>query len=585
MVKRYTISLSLVGALVLSSHTPCVAQSMSSGVPTQISVGLGNTQADGRSSEVAVSPNSGIAAFSSAASNLVEGDTNQVDDIFVRASNGVITRESVSSDGVQADGKSGSPALSQVTANGAYGIAFVSQASNFVSGMSSQELGIDQVYLRLPHIKKTILISRAYPESGFVAAVGTCGQPQVVALDNGTTFYVAFHSNAFNLVSGAVPPPNVNGYRPNRIFFATVTVNGQEAKVEKLDAFTGVNGVQADGELREPVLSGYADKMLFRTDARNLGWSNPNGVFNVAEAVKGGAVSLISKGPVDGAPGDRFSDSPAMNFSGTVYVFRTLASNIFGATPNNPSLVSYSTESKTYALINTNADGVRGDSVVHEGVKLDPKGRLVTFVDFSSNYLPAGVDTNNRDDVFVKDIKTGQIVRVNAAAGGAQEVDGKIGGAVLGTLGYSSQTATVGFLSSSSILRQVGSGQDLEVYRSLLTFSTPKLDKNTTLEAPPDVVAGVKKLTLTFQKFSASATVSSLSYVSSMATKVSYEAQLTNTTSKKKLKVVSTRNRVVLKNLTPGQYSVRYRVIGTPSKGKKITTKFSPSVTATVAAK
>lgn len=560
-----------------------VAQSMSAGTPVQVSVGLNNSPADGGSNDVTLSPNSGILAFRSAASNLVPDDTNQTDDIFLRSASGTLTRESVSSAGAQADGYSYAPSLSQVTPSGAYGLVFLSRATNLVPGLSGQELQHAQVYLRLPHLKKTILISQAYAGSGFVGAVGTSRTAQVVALGDGDKFMVAFDSNAFNLVQNGVPAPNTpNGQRLSRIFIATVSVTKGEPLLAKMEVFTGLKGGQADGDIEQPVLNGFGDKLLFRTNAKNLGWSNPDGVYQIAAATKGGPLELVSKGNIDGAAGSRFSDSAAMSFDGSLYVFRTHAPNIFDGSPDHPSIVSYSPKTKLYTLINTNSLGERGNGTAYEHVRLDPKGRLLAFVDTSDNYLPAGADTNGREDIFVKDLENQRIVRVNVGAGGVQDTGDIRGGAVIGTLGYANQTATAGFYSSSSDLRQVAGGNYVEAYRSLITFSAPVLDTNTKIETPPDVSVSAKKLTLTFQKFGTGASVSSLDNVHNLATKASYEAQLTNSSTKKKLKVISTKNRVTLRNLTPGSYTIKYRVIGTTSKGKKITTKYSPTASATI---
>lgn len=68
-------------------------------------------------------------AFVSAAPNLVPGDTNLSDDIFVHdTKNRATTRVSVASDGTQANSRSGTPSIS---ANGRY-VAFHSQADNLV---------------------------------------------------------------------------------------------------------------------------------------------------------------------------------------------------------------------------------------------------------------------------------------------------------------------------------------------------------------------------------------------------------------------------------------------------------------------
>jgi Tol biopolymer transport system component len=80
-------------------------------------------------------------AFASRASNLVPGDTNGVMDIFVHdLQSGATTRVSVSSGGAEANGFSSDPAIS---GNGRY-VAFASHSNNLAGG---DTLGFDYVYV------------------------------------------------------------------------------------------------------------------------------------------------------------------------------------------------------------------------------------------------------------------------------------------------------------------------------------------------------------------------------------------------------------------------------------------------------
>lgn len=82
-------------------------------------------------------------AFTSYATNLVSGDTNAVADIFVRdRTTDTTTRESVSTAGVQSDDHSNAPKMS---ASGQY-FSFVSGATNLVSGDSN---GTNDAFVRV----------------------------------------------------------------------------------------------------------------------------------------------------------------------------------------------------------------------------------------------------------------------------------------------------------------------------------------------------------------------------------------------------------------------------------------------------
>ena len=75
------------------------------GRTVRASVASDGTQADGGSLAAALSGDGRYLTFNSIATNLVDGDTNMQDDVFVRdLVSGRTTRVSVSSDGVESDG-------------------------------------------------------------------------------------------------------------------------------------------------------------------------------------------------------------------------------------------------------------------------------------------------------------------------------------------------------------------------------------------------------------------------------------------------------------------------------------------------
>lgn len=581
MARSTCTVLMMVTLLAGVSTTVASAQTFVAGVPTQISMAPNNTAPDSDSDDPVLSPNANLVVFKSSASNLVSDDTNQVTDIFVRGADGVITRQNVSSAGVQANQFSRDPAVTQTEPNGSYGIAFVSGASNLVPGLTAADSQYSQVYLRLPLLKKTILISRGYPGNSLFAGAGNSEHPTVASLDGGSKYVVAFHSDAFNLVKDA-SHSSPTGRRYKRIYIATVN---PVTEVVELRAFIGKES-QADGDLVDPFFSGFGDSLVFRTDASNMGWpvfATVNRSYQVALARKDGGIELISKSPIDGTTGLDSSESPSMSFNASRIVFKTAAPNIFGGSSTSPSIVAYDTNTKEYRLVNTTDTKVRGNGHSYDTVRLDPQGRLAVFMDTSDNYTLPGVDTNNRADVFVKDLRTSKITRINLGAGGVQETDGYSGTPVLGTLGYNSQTAAVGFYSSSTTLRQAGNAYMRNVFRSLLTFPAPPLESTTKIESPPDVQQPAPKtLVLVLQKFDASTVGSAVSSVENMSTKLSYDVRVTRTTTGKQRKVVSTKNRLTLRNLTAGQYTVKYRVTGKASTGKKVVTDFSPSQTVAV---
>src|SRR5262249_9124437 len=109
---------------------------------TLVSVGINGVAADDASISPSVSDSGKFVAFSSSADNLVAGDTNSVADIFLRDINGATTtRVSISSASAEADGPSTFPSISSDGKR----VVFASSATNLVSGDTNN---VDDIFLR-----------------------------------------------------------------------------------------------------------------------------------------------------------------------------------------------------------------------------------------------------------------------------------------------------------------------------------------------------------------------------------------------------------------------------------------------------
>jgi Tol biopolymer transport system component len=160
------------------------------GTTTRVSVNSAGIQANNNSDDPTMSADGRFVAFNSAATNLVAGDTNGTLDAFVHdRRTGTTTRVSVDSAGTQANGDSFFPALS---ANGRF-VAFVSGATNLVADDTS---GMEDVFV---HDRRTGTTTRVNVDSAGTQANGdSIGLPSLTA--DGRS--VAFSSEATNLVAG-----------------------------------------------------------------------------------------------------------------------------------------------------------------------------------------------------------------------------------------------------------------------------------------------------------------------------------------------------------------------------------------------
>lgn len=548
--------------------------------PEQISVGIGGTAPNGLSDQPVTPPNGNLVAFRSLASNLVSGDTNNWSDIFLADTSNTISRISVSSSGQEADGASFEPAISPILPGNVYAVAFASRATNLVPELGRGAGTSMQVYLRIPGIKKTILLSKAAAGSLGIEGNDDSTHPTVTAVDEekGKRFIVAFASRATNLM-GSSPGSPGTANRNFKIIF--VVVNAADGAILSSSEMLPRNGVYPDGNVYAPVLSGQGDALAFLTDSTNLGWENSARYPQVATVKKGQPEFKLLSRTEDGTTGSNVSFAPTINFRGDSVLFKTGAYNIFESSASQPGLALFTAITGGLSLINQTSTGQRGQSVRLDDYAVGRNGRLVALVDSTDLYVTN--DTNGQPDVFVKDLTDNSFIRVNISGTGAQ-ADGTSTHVALGGSGYNNDGATVVFASQARSLGKIGDGSIGFVYRVRLTFPPPPLSKTTRIETPPDVTPSPKKLDLVLQTFTLpDGTTFSLD-VGAAATKRSlqYDIRVSRLSDKRGIRRTSKSNRVTLRNLTPGSYKVRYRVVGTLSSGATVRTSYSPTVTVQV---
>ena len=159
------------------------------GTTTLVSVDSGGLPGNGGSYDPSISADGRYVSFTSAASNLVAGDTNGAFDIFVRdLTLGITMRVSVNNAGVQGNSASDS---SSVSADGRY-VTFQSFASNLVAGDTN---GAYDIFVRDLILGVTTRVSL---DRAGVQGNGDSLSPSISADGR----YVTFTSSASNLVTG-----------------------------------------------------------------------------------------------------------------------------------------------------------------------------------------------------------------------------------------------------------------------------------------------------------------------------------------------------------------------------------------------
>jgi hypothetical protein len=231
----------------------------------RLSVDITGAQADGRSSQPAVSADGEIVAFESGASNLVEGDTNGVSDVFVRdLLVNSLERVSVSSSGAQQN-RSVIPPFTMapdVTRDGRY-VVFESDATNLVR---TDRNGKTDVFLRDRRHKTTALVST---DSEYTQGNNDSFAPTIAP--NGDV--VAFESFASNLTPGQDGPREdifVRDLRHGGTTVASVTSDGAPRAAELVTQL-----------LQRPSLSDDGALVAFGSTSPNLVPGDGNGVEDI----------------------------------------------------------------------------------------------------------------------------------------------------------------------------------------------------------------------------------------------------------------------------------------------------------------
>jgi Ca2+-binding RTX toxin-like protein len=342
--------------------------------------------------------------FTSYASNLVPGDTNNATDVFVKDwVSGTIKRVNVASDGTQAKEENYYYGYFPfISADGRY-VVFTSTAKNLVPGDTNT--GID-VFVHNLITGTTERVS--------IATNGTQGNGSSYGYDiSADGRYVVFGSDASNLVSGD-------------------TNNTSDAFVHDLTTGTtervsiATNGTQGNGNSSGHAISADGRYVVINSNASNLvpgDTNNTSDVF-VHDRLAGTIerVSIATNG-TQGNEGSFGSSGKDISADGRYVVFGSDASNLVpGDTNNLTDIFVHDRVAGTTKRVNIASDGTQAndprDYRFNQDFKISADGRYIAFESDANNLVPD--DTNDGTDIFVHDLITGITERVSVASDGTQ---------------------------------------------------------------------------------------------------------------------------------------------------------------------
>jgi len=351
-----------------------------------LSTDSNNKEASGESYGDTFSADGTKVLFSSLASNLVASDTNDVFDVFVKdLKTGEITRISTDASGKQANGESFGVVFS---ADGSK-VLFRSAASNLVANDNNGKV---DVFLKDLKTGEVTLVSSNGSAEGFN------GSSVGIALSaDGTK--VLFDSDASNVVVGDTNTLT-DAFVKDLTTGEITRVSTDSGNKEIQDSAVIAVGMSADG-----------NKVLLHSASSNLVSGDNNDAHDVfVKDVKTGAVIRVSTDYED-TEANGNSEGYAISADGTKVLFASNADNLVGGDTNRASDVFVKNiKTGEVTRVSTDANGSEANGASF-GSTFSADGTKVLFNSLASSLVLN--DENGTQDVFVKDLTTGEILRVS----------------------------------------------------------------------------------------------------------------------------------------------------------------------------
>lgn len=341
-----------------------------SGVTERVSVSSMGAEGNNTSSRPVISGNGRFVAFVSGATNLVTGDTNGVNDVFVYdRTNDTIERVSVDSAGNEGNGTSGPPAISD---DGRY-VAFPSSATNLAAG------GFGGVYLRDRQTDTTIRVSvdgGGNPVNGQASTVAISGNGQVVAFDFTTP------------ILGS----DTNG--DDDIYVRDLSNNTTE--IVSVDNA----GNEGNGASNEPSLSQDGRYVSFESEATDLVANDTNGSNDVFVYDRTNDTVELASRDSAGTIGNDPSGEGRLSDDARFVTFSSTATNLVaGDTNGRDDIFVRDRMTNQVSRVSVNLQGTESDQH-NQDANISGDGKVIVF-QTDSDLLITG-DTNGVSDIVAR---------------------------------------------------------------------------------------------------------------------------------------------------------------------------------------
>lgn len=187
-------------------------------------------------------------------------------------------------------------------------------------------------------------------------------------------------------------------------------------QTERVSVDTG--GAQANGHSYSPSLSADGRWVAFPSEATNLVDNDTNGTFDVFVHDRLTGVTVRASVSDSGLEGNGLSDEPALAGNGSFVSFQSWADNLVtGDTNEKRDVFVRDLMAQTTFRVSLSSTGLEGNDNSNRP-RISADGRYVVFDALANNLVPD--DTNATDDIFIHDIITHETSRVSVNSEGIQ---------------------------------------------------------------------------------------------------------------------------------------------------------------------
>lgn len=400
------------------------------GETIRVSIDSSRVQGNAASSNASISEDGRYIAFESDAGNLVQGDTNQIKDIFVHDQiTGETIRVSVNNTGIQGNAQSSHPSISD---DGRY-IAYESYASNLVLGDTNQ-------------IKDIFVYDQLTGESSRVSVDSSGNQTESFPNDIVSSY-----------LEGASQKPDISGNGRFVSFqsFARNLVNDDTNRVDDIFVHD-----RETGETKRVSVDSMG--------VQAISYTNGLGSGSIGRPLGGG------------------SYNPSINYDGSYITFESTAENLVSDDTNGKfhvdifvhalltgvttrvSIDSLGNQTESYP--NNNSIGAGSLSDLHGGSSFDPvispDGRYIAFSSSARNLITDDTSEEFYLKIFIHDRTTGETSQITANGAGST-VHGLFSGSVHPTISNEGRQVAFSSISDSLVDIDTNGSEDIFLWQRL----------------------------------------------------------------------------------------------------------------------